>query len=345
MVRHVFAVLLAALSLMPVSAAAQGDKDTEISAGGVPISDEARRLFKIGVTYLDDPDGARYEEAYRAFKAAYAESPSPKILGNLGLTAMKLERDQEAIKAYTEYLEKVTDIPASLKSQIERDLMTLKGSVVPVKLTMSVGGAKITDERIAYGGSRIVNVYGVDGTTFESGFRAGVHRVTVTLDGYEPALVEFDAAPGETIDRQVTLKKKSDSDPDKDGRDKRDRDRDKDDSGPSLHPGFWAGVGISVACGAATAIMGGLSLAKNAEFDAANVGTDPARAQTLHDQVSTYNLVTDVLLGVTGAAVATTIVLYFVLPSPDGEAGATGGRSKLRVGLHGNGTATFGGSF
>ena len=53
---------------------------------------------------LQDPKAPRYEDAYREFKAAYAASPSYKILGNLGLCAMKIERDAEAIDAYEKYL-------------------------------------------------------------------------------------------------------------------------------------------------------------------------------------------------------------------------------------------------
>src|SRR6476661_7390454 len=65
------------------------------------ISAEARSHFEAGVSLLQDPDGARYEEAYREFTAAYQLSKSPRVLGNVGLCAMKLERDAEAIDAYS----------------------------------------------------------------------------------------------------------------------------------------------------------------------------------------------------------------------------------------------------
>jgi pimeloyl-ACP methyl ester carboxylesterase len=76
------------------------------------ISDEARTHFKAGVSLLQDPEGERVEEAYREFKAAYAISKSPKILGNMGFCAMRLERDGEAIEAYSQYLREVPDIDA-----------------------------------------------------------------------------------------------------------------------------------------------------------------------------------------------------------------------------------------
>ena len=62
--------LSTALAVLAISSAALAQKD-------VPISPEARTHFKTGVNLLQDPGGARYEEAYREFKAAYAASPSP----------------------------------------------------------------------------------------------------------------------------------------------------------------------------------------------------------------------------------------------------------------------------
>ena len=56
------------------------------------VSEEARTHFKAGVSLLQDPEGEWVEEAYREFKAAYAISKSPKMLGNMGFCAMRLER-------------------------------------------------------------------------------------------------------------------------------------------------------------------------------------------------------------------------------------------------------------
>jgi len=96
------AVLLGCFGLSPALRAqhipaASGD-------GRAAVTPEARKNFEAGVGFLNDPDGARYEPAYAAFKAAYQASPSWKILGNLGLCALKLERNSEAIEAYQRYL-------------------------------------------------------------------------------------------------------------------------------------------------------------------------------------------------------------------------------------------------
>jgi Tfp pilus assembly protein PilF len=110
------------------------------------ITDEARRHFGAGVALLDDRDGPRYEEAYLAFRAAYAAAPSPKILGNLGLCAMMLERDGEAIDAYERYLREVEDIEPREREQIERDLETLRATAA--RLTVEApAGTTIVDRR------------------------------------------------------------------------------------------------------------------------------------------------------------------------------------------------------
>ena len=101
-------------------------------------SDPARQQFRAGIAYLEDPEGARYEDAYAAFKKAYELSKSPKVLGNIGLCAMKLERDGEAIEAYQRYLKEVPDIDPDERAQIEGDLPTLVASAARVAITLEL---------------------------------------------------------------------------------------------------------------------------------------------------------------------------------------------------------------
>ena len=163
-----------------------------------PITEEARQHFNAGVAYLQDPDGARYSEAYQEFLTAYAASPSWKILGNLGIAAMKLERDGEAIDAYTKYLQEGgSDLDPSEREQITRDMNTLKTSLVGLTVETAPAGAVIIDERIPATGNAVVNRYGpVTGTT-RIGVKGGKHRFTAQLDGYDPLVWEVDAQPGE----------------------------------------------------------------------------------------------------------------------------------------------------
>src|ERR1041384_2551839 len=84
------AVVLAALLLVSGSARAQEK-----------ISDEAKLYFKNGVELIQQSP-PNYQDAYYQFKLAYEKSGSWKVLGNLGLCALKLERDGEALPAYTD---------------------------------------------------------------------------------------------------------------------------------------------------------------------------------------------------------------------------------------------------
>jgi hypothetical protein len=69
------------------------------------LSANALKHFNAGIAYADDPSGPKWEEAYREFLAAYADTPSWILKNNIGLCALNLERDDEAIAAFKIYLE------------------------------------------------------------------------------------------------------------------------------------------------------------------------------------------------------------------------------------------------
>jgi hypothetical protein len=164
-------------------------------AADVAINEEARSHFTAGVNLLQDPDGARYEEAYREFKAAYAASPSWKILGNLGISAMKLERDGEAIEAYKKYLtEGGKQVDPDERAQFQRDLSTLEAGVVRLTLDSDPPGAIIEDERFPASGNAIRNAYQVNGPA-QLGVRAGRHRFTAKLSGRADVVWEVELSP------------------------------------------------------------------------------------------------------------------------------------------------------
>jgi hypothetical protein len=159
-----------------------------------PISEEAKRHFQAGVTLLQDPEGERVEDAYREFKTAYDISGSPKILGNIGFCAMRLERDSEAIEAYSTYLREVSDIDPEERAQITRDLQTLAVGVVRLTLEVDKPGVQIVDERVPVRGVPVTNAYGpVDKGTIDVGVRPGHHVFRAKLAGHEDAVWEIEA--------------------------------------------------------------------------------------------------------------------------------------------------------
>ncbi len=182
---------------------------TNARAADAPISDDARMHFKAGVNYLQDPDGARFEDAYVEFKTAYDLSHSPKILGNMGYCAMKLERDGEAIEDYTNYLKLVPDIAADERTQIQTDLYTLTASAATIAVRVasareSVEDAKIRDTRYAVRGN-VSNIYPSKRGTFLVTIRAGHHALDVMMGGVVRAHWEFDADGGARLDHDFLL--------------------------------------------------------------------------------------------------------------------------------------------
>jgi hypothetical protein len=165
------------------------------------ISETAKAHFQAGVSLLQDPDGARYEEAYREFRSAYAASPSWKILGNLGICAMKLERDGEAIEALEKYLaDGAAEIPADERAQFERDLQTLRTGSVAVTMNGLAPGDVVMDRRAPLAGSPVMNRYDVQQAPFALRMRAGRHQVTVQRAGSSDAVWEFDGASAGSVE-------------------------------------------------------------------------------------------------------------------------------------------------
>ncbi len=181
---------------------------TASAVAEVPISEDARSHFTAGVSFLQDPDGARYEEAYREFKTAYAASPSWKILGNLGIAAFKLERDGEAIDAFSKYLaEGGSQIDSDERAQFERDLQALRTAVGRLTIESDPPGATVLDERIPATGQPILNRYGPLAQATVLGLHPGHHRITAKLAGYQDVVVELDLEPRQQLSHTLKFQK------------------------------------------------------------------------------------------------------------------------------------------
>ncbi|HTV22024.1 MAG TPA: hypothetical protein VMG12_25215, partial [Polyangiaceae bacterium] len=171
------------------------------------VSENAQRRFTQGVRYLTSQDPGRYEKAYREFKAAYADSPSWKILGNLGIVAHELERDGEAIDAFEAYLERGgKELAADDRSQFKEDLAVARAAYSSVTIETEPGGAWIIDERLPETGEPIVNRYGPTKGKLELRIRAGHHRIRAELNGYESDVWEFSDPPGEKSSHSFDLR-------------------------------------------------------------------------------------------------------------------------------------------
>lgn len=175
------ALLLAAL----VSASPARADDT--------IPEEAKLYFKNGVELIQG-QSPNYQDAYYQFKLAWEKSKSWKVLSNWGLCALKLERDGEAIWAYTEYL-KQKDIDPDERKELERDLLLLNGNAASVTLASDVADLEIVDARA--GSSVPPQSYRLEGGKLALRLRAGSHTLTASSQG-KSLRWEVTLSPGRT---------------------------------------------------------------------------------------------------------------------------------------------------
>ena len=230
-------------SILSMTSIVVGARTAHAQAQADEAADEAKKYFETGVGYLEDPDGERIEEAYYAFKRAYDLSKSPKVLGNIGLCAMRLERDGEAIDAYTEYL-KLPDIDADERAQIERDLRSLSTSTARITITVDQPNTVILDSRTAVRGDAVTNTYGPIAKSVTLRMRQGHHVVRVKRDGMDRGVWEFDAKPGDALAHYFhaePVKKVHDAVP---------------VANDGVHPAAWLLTGVGSAALAAGAVTG-----------------------------------------------------------------------------------------
>jgi hypothetical protein len=154
---------------------------TKPAAGDDAISEEAKLYFKNGVELIQSQP-PNYQDAYYQFKLAWEKSRSWKVLSNWGLCALKLERDGEAIWAYTEYLARSgQDIDPDERKYLERDLLLLNGNAASVSISSDVPDLEVIDARA---GSVVPpQSYRLEGGQLALRLRAGSHSLTASSQG------------------------------------------------------------------------------------------------------------------------------------------------------------------
>ncbi len=141
---------------------------------------EARLHFENGVSLLGAAP-PNYQDAYRQFLLAYEKSGQNwKVLGNLGLCALGLERDGEALTYYQRYLDEGGDeVSAEERADIEREVLLIKGNMATLRLTASDPGVRVSVER--EGSSVPAQLYRLGEAGAEIGVRAGQLTLTASL--------------------------------------------------------------------------------------------------------------------------------------------------------------------
>jgi hypothetical protein len=315
------------------SAKGSGKGDPAAKADPAKLQ-EAKKHMEAGAAFYNDPNGHKCEEAYREFKMAYELSGSLNALKAMGICALELERDGEAIERLEAYLAGKGDkIEASDKAQIESDLKALKAGVARVKLRSDRPSFRVTDVRTPSKGAQVTNDYAVEGEQ-TLGIHPGRHTFTATSEGAPPVTWTVEIANGSEHEHVFEFAKAADKPPDR----------------PATPPAMERPVpvtvfvfgGLTVALAVPTAILMVRASGKNSDYEAQN-GTLPAAAlEQQRSDVKGANLVADIFLGATVASLAATGVFYFTRPSRPASTPGTGWQLTPVVGRSGGGAALVG---
>jgi hypothetical protein len=164
------------------------------------ISDEAKLYFKNGVELIQQSP-PNYQDGYYQFKLAYEKSHSWKVLGNLGLCALKLERDGEALQAYADYLKGGgKQVDSEERKAMERDSLLITGNTSVVNLSADVGDATVLDARA--GSSVPPQSYQLSGGALTLRLRAGTHAVTASTPDGKQQRWDVTITPGQTLEHR-----------------------------------------------------------------------------------------------------------------------------------------------
>jgi len=164
------------------------------------ISEEAKGYFRNGVELIQGSP-PNYQDGYYQFKLAYEKSGSWKVLGNLGLCALKLERDGEALDHYTNYLKQGgNDIDPEERKALERDSLLISGNTAVVNLSSVAPDADIIDARA--GSSVPPQAYKLTGGALTLRLRAGTHTITASSADGKQEKWEVQLQPGKTVEKR-----------------------------------------------------------------------------------------------------------------------------------------------
>jgi len=284
-------------------------------AESAEISDAARAHFAQGVEALslEIPD---YQTAHEKFTAAYDASPSWKILGNLGIAALNLERDGEAIEAFEQYLREGRPAlePGEIE-HVEADLNLLRKGVAWITLEVPEGSIALVDTRIAGRGENVVNEYKLRGTRVRLGLRAGAHELTLELTNGKRLSWNGELSAGDKASHDFSAKPAP--------KEPKSPDAAKDREHRPVPTGVYVGLGSTILFAGGAGAFGALALGKSSSFDELNDGYNFDEAESAQKSAQTLGLVSDVLWGAAAVSAGVTAYLYFTRPTQNPEQDST----------------------
>ncbi len=277
---------------------------------------EAKQHMEAGAAFYNDPSGHKCEEAIREFSKAYELSGSKKALRAMGVCALELERDGEAIDDYEKYLAS-KDVDAADRAQVESDLKALKAAVAHITFRSDRPNTRISAVRTPSQGLPITNRYTVplDGLTV--GIHPGQYTFTASAEDAKDITWQAEIQNGGSYNKLLEFEKGKPVTSEGDQTPPKPVAPTTPDDKPErpIPPTVWIFGGLTVAAGGATIGLGVTALQKKKDYDAKNGKADQATLESLRSKVTTFNAVTDVMLGVTVASAAATTIFALTRPT------------------------------
>ncbi len=286
------------------------------------INPEAIKHFNAGVAYVDDPTGSKWEEALREFRTTYDLRPTWKFANNIGLCALQLERDGEAIEAHQEYLKGGGEPNFSPKQrkQLEKDITMLSASLVRVAVTVEPADALLIDERKNSKGGLVVNQYPLKNGKAALGLHPGLRKLTVQAPGFVSAEWSFNGEPSSSHQHNIKLDPEKMPEaapapltetPEKPAKPITEPPKPGQQKTPTA---VYVGLAATGVFAAAATVTGVIAMGKNKDFDNT---ADPPEADSFKKSGKTFVLLTGIGIGAAVLSAGVTAYLYFTAPKAE----------------------------
>lgn len=311
------AAFAAACCLVSATAWAQVPPVTPTQSDPAKL-EQAKKHMEAGAAFYNDPSGHKCEEALREFGKAYEKSGSLNALRGMGICALELERDGEAVELLERYIQgKGSTIEAADKKQLDSDLAALKSAMATITFETDRPKVRITTVRTPSRGYPISNRYEVEQGKTPLGLHPGNYVITASAPGEKDLSWTVEIGNGDTSEHPFLFSSGG--------------------SGPAAPPAagggpvgaepttppedeggerpipttVWIFGGLTVALAVPTVIFMVSASGARSDFDDANGTAPAAELEDLRSDVTTMNLLSDIfLIGTVASAAATTI--FFV---------------------------------
>jgi hypothetical protein len=245
----------------------------------------ARELYTNGQQLFRQGD---FGGAQRAFEEAYRAVPNPVVLLSIAECYVRMEQFPKAIDTLRTYLSERANAPD--RAQVESQIQTLQTKPATLGVQSNVEGASIVVDDLESG------MY----TPAELSLSPGDHTLSISKEGYIAAQQTVTLGPGARDSVRITLI----AEPIAPVSEAPTAEPVPTASGPRHPtPAFWAAIAVTGAGLVTGAVLGGMALQKQSQFD-----DNPSTP--LADKGERFALFSDVGFGIAAAGGVTALILY-----------------------------------